>query len=183
MSTQALLTVEQFEQLGEERDRCELVEGELVEKPMPTVQHDYLRDILVRLANNYLDQHPIGMAFAERDVRTLSGNVRRPDMAYFKRERLTRGLFHASILPFTPDLVVEVVSPNDKVADLWSKIHEYLEGGTEVVWVIHPETREAEMWVRGSDRNPTGCKILEASCLPGFSIEVASLFQVPGLAD
>ncbi len=40
-----------------------------------------------------------------------------------------------------PDLAVEVVSPNDLVAELDEKVEEYLRAGVKLVWVVHPDAR------------------------------------------
>src|SRR5262249_28070605 len=40
-----------------------------------------------------------------------------------------------------PDLVVEVVSPNETVYELDGKVEQYLAVGVRLVWVVNPATR------------------------------------------
>ena len=47
----------------------------------------------------------------------------------------------AGHIPITPDLAVEVVSPNDRVYEVDTKVEEYLRAGVPLVWVVNPETR------------------------------------------
>src|SRR5205814_6488142 len=71
--------------------------------------------------------------------------VRAPDVAFISRERLpdpqTRG-FPA----LGPDLVVEVLSPDNRPGETLAKIGDWLEGGARLVWVIDPERRVARVY-------------------------------------
>lgn len=40
-----------------------------------------------------------------------------------------------------PEFVVEIVSPSNRESELQNKVHLYLEGGAQLVWVIHPFNR------------------------------------------
>jgi Uma2 family endonuclease len=44
-------------------------------------------------------------------------------------------------LRMAPDLVVEVVSPNEKARDVESKIEMSLKAGVPLIWVVYPEVR------------------------------------------
>jgi Uma2 family endonuclease len=180
MGTKTLLTVEQFEQLGETDERYELVDGELVMQPMPTFEHDDIRDSIVQSLREYLKRNPIGRAVAERGMQTAPNTVRRADAAFYKGSRIKPDWWKKNVLPVA-DVVVEVVSPSEKVADLRTKIREYLDAGAETVWVIHPQTKEADIWERDSSRNRVTA--LEAACLPGFSLPVSSLFELPEFSE
>lgn len=78
-----------------------------------------------------------------------------------------------------PDLVVEVLSPEDRVADLTRKLREYFEIGVRLVWVVDPGTRSVFAYraltdvreFRDSDRLPGD------DVLPGFEVPVAQLFE------
>ena len=41
----------------------------------------------------------------------------------------------------SPDLAVEVISPNDLATEIDQKVAEYLGAGVPLVWVVHPEAR------------------------------------------
>src|SRR5438046_10568069 len=64
--------------------------------------------------------------------------VRAPDVAFIGRERLpdpqSRG-FPA----LGPDLVVEVLSPDNRPGETLAKVGDWHEGGARLVWVIPPE--------------------------------------------
>jgi Uma2 family endonuclease len=43
--------------------------------------------------------------------------------------------------PGAPDLAIEVVSPGDTYTEVEEKVHEYLETGAKVVWVVNPRRK------------------------------------------
>ena len=45
-----------------------------------------------------------------------------------------------------PDITVEVVSPSDTAAELGRKASEYLEAGSQRVWVVYPESRRGKVY-------------------------------------
>jgi Uma2 family endonuclease len=85
-----------------------------------------------------------------------------------------------SPLPVAPDLVIEIVSKNDRADDLMLKVSQYLEAGAQAVWLIYPKTRLAYRYVPGK-REPevrsadTGDKFEEPELLPGFSLSLTEI--------
>jgi len=108
--------------------------------------------------------------------------VRRADTAFHRLDRLTPGQAasegHCTVVP---DLVVEVVSPNDLADDVNGKRVEWLEAGAALVWVINPPQRtvhayRADGTVRVFGPNDT---LTAEPVLPGFQVPVADLFRLP----
>lgn len=68
------------------------------------------------------------------------------------------------IITSAPEVVVEVLSPDDRADDIEARITDFLEFGTACVWVINPETRRAFIHTSegsrevkdGILRNPSG---------------------------
>jgi len=54
----------------------------------------------------------------------------------------------ASSLP-PPEVAVEVLSPEDRSADVQDKIDDYLQFGIPTVWLIDPERQRA--WIHSKD--------------------------------
>lgn len=108
--------------------------------------------------------------------------VRRADTAFHRLDRLTPAQAttegHCTVVP---DLVVEVVSPNDLADDVNGKRVEWLEAGAALVWVINPPQRtihayRADGTVSVFDPNDT---LTADPVLPGFRVPVAELFRLP----
>jgi Uma2 family endonuclease len=77
-----------------------------------------------------------------------------------------------------PELSVEVVSPSDTAYELDRRIHQYLKAGTQVVWVIYPESRRVIVHrnAGGLAEYTSGEAVAEPELLPGLRVEVDSIF-------
>jgi len=80
--------------------------------------------------------------------------------------------------PFAPDLAVEVVSPSDRFDDVMSKVQEYLNAGTRLMWALHPRTKTVMAYrPNGEVRLLRGQEELSVEDgLPGFRCRVDELF-------
>ena len=73
-----------------------------------------------------------------------------------------------------PDLAIEIVSPDDKVSEMLTKIGDYLAAGIPHIWVVDPYQRTlVEADPAGVRRPPT---LLLATALVG-EIDFAELFR------
>ena len=81
-------------------------------------------------------------------------------------------------LTVVPDLIVEVVSPNDEAGKLRVKVADYKRAGVPLIWVIYPETRDAEVHRLGQpvEEIPPDGVLDGESVLPGFLLSLATLF-------
>ncbi|MCI0351459.1 MAG: Uma2 family endonuclease [Acidobacteriales bacterium] len=102
-----------------------------------------------------------------------TGRVRQPDCAFISNQRV------ADLPPefdMAPDLAVAVVAPNE---DVLKQVDEYLEAGTQLVWVIYPQERSVH---RFRQVEPRWQKLslddtLDGEAvLPGFRLPVSDSF-------
>lgn len=181
--TATKLTAADLLAMPDEKD-YELVDGQLEPKK---VGFDSSR-IAIRLATFltlHCDQFKLGPVLGSdagyqcfaRD----SQRIRRADVSFISLERLPPGQPDMGFIPFPPDLAVEVVSPNDLVREVNNKVHDYLEAGVRLVWVIDPTTGQVLVY------NSTGGKILCAQdelsgedVIPDFRLKISELLRKPG---
>lgn len=111
--------------------------------------------------------------------------VRRADVASHQLDSLTveqaRSDGHCTVVP---DLVVEVVSPDDLAGGINEKRIEWLEAGVQLAWVIHPVQQtihayRADGTVTLFRRTDT---LTAEPVLPDFRVPVAELFRLPTAA-
>lgn len=79
-----------------------------------------------------------------------------------------------------PDLVIEIISPNDKFTEPDEKVEAYLKDGVRLVWLVDPKRRKAIVYVVDGEqpRYLTRETRLESEdVLPDFSLELAQLFE------
>ena len=81
-----------------------------------------------------------------------------------------------------PDIAVEVQSPNNTLAELRRKAVIYLQNGTQLVWIIIPDSKGAEVCrLDANGKIQTQFIAADGSLygeqvLPGFQLELAALF-------
>ncbi|HTR36837.1 MAG TPA: Uma2 family endonuclease [Bryobacteraceae bacterium] len=184
MAATTLLTSEQFLALPDELDehgnrvKDELIGGEVVKMPPPSLPHDLIKNQINRILLRYLDAHPalaleplVEMGASVSDYDTFV-----PDISVVKRDRLTpveRRIFQGA-----PDLAIEVVSPSDTLRHMKHKIDAYLANGSQSIWVVFPEARSVMVHRADSVREFKADHTLQDPFLPGFSVPVAQFFEL-----
>ena len=180
MATKTLLTIEQYIALGEDPPgvRYELSDGELIVTPSPNYSHNRICRRFNTQLEDYLEVHPLGIIAGDNDVKLGETTVRRPDVAFIRNERLEGvDINHVPILA-VPNLVIEIVSPTDRNADLMKKVSEYLKAGVQAVWLFYPGLLCA---YRYNDEQtqclPSDDEFSESNLLPGFTVKISEIFR------
>lgn len=163
-------------------DRYELVDGQLEERDMGAVA-DWVGTGLAAKLRTFVDAKSLGWAFGDGVGYCIfaddPGRVRKPDASFIRTGKLPDEQLPAGFLTVVPDLVVEVVSPNDSYYAVESKVEEYLDASVRTIWVINPALRMVRVFRQDAsgpvDRH--AADILSGDdVLPGFSCRVADLF-------
>lgn len=165
---------------NQENRGVELVNGTLVEKPVGMTE-SLIASNLIRLLGNYAEAGKRGLVSGEQGmVRMLMGNVRMPDVAYFRRNDLPDGQMPRDAAPrVAPAIAVEVLSESNTDEEMRIKVREYFESGVQIVWMLDPPTKTLRVY-DGPDRfrQLTAADVLEGSdLLPGFTVQIGNLFE------
>ena len=77
-----------------------------------------------------------------------NGAIRSPDLSWIAKERLTRfsKKEKEKFLPLTPDFILELMSPGDKLKDTQAKMQEYQDNGVKLGWLINPQQQQVEIY-------------------------------------
>jgi len=174
-----MLTAEQFDNYPFEEDkRYELDEGELIEMTRPAYKHNRVMRRLVFKLEVYFLQHPIGEPLLSENLYALAPSIRRsPDVAIILGDRRAE-LENAKVIPIIPEIAVEILSPSETPRMIHRKLKQYFEAGVKEVWLIDPDSQEAEIWTGPSLPNHvlTSSEALSTTLLPGFSVPLEELF-------
>jgi Uma2 family endonuclease len=166
---------------GDEKRLVELVNGTLVEKPVG------LREsvVSIRLATRLsyvIDPEKLGYISGEAGmIRMLMGNVRVPDLAFFRTQDLPGGRLPREAAPIiAPALAVEILSDSNTDDEMRMKLNEYFESGIKIVWILDPELQTVRIYDAPERfRQLTREDNLDGGNLvPGFSVRVGDLFDI-----
>jgi len=167
--------------LPETTPELEWVRGRALQKVSPQRTHSRLQAALtMRLDRWATGRGEVGPEWRFRVA--PPGEVRRPlvpDVAYVSNERL-RPLSDEDIElpPLAPDVAVEILSPDDRRADVEDKIDVYLRAGSSLAIVVDPKRRVVELHDRSGARVLGESDVIAHAALPGFSYSVRELFGV-----
>jgi Uma2 family endonuclease len=171
----------------ENRGHCwELDEGEVVEMPPPGEIHGILCSFIAHLLWGYVFERGKG-AVAGNDtgllVKKRPGTVRGPDIMLFDENRPLHKLSR-KFSERIPRLIVEVLSPSDKMPKVNRRISQYLKRGVPLVWLVDPETRTVTVYRHGKDFEVVREHevVTGEDVLPKLRYRVADLFALPGEA-
>jgi len=82
--------------------------------------------------------------------RLPDGSRLAPDASWFDAERWRAAKIPGVRFPvFSPDFVIEVRSPDDRVRPLQEKMQEYIDNGVLLAWLIDPISKTATIYRPG----------------------------------
>lgn len=183
MATDARLTAQDLLRLSGDDVRRELVNGQVIEMPLHGFAHG---EVTGRLSRRLVEHvHRVGGGrVAVGDVGfvlTVPGDperVRGPDVAFISESRLSEIGSLDGFVTGAPDLAVEVLSPSEASLNVQQKVRDYLDAGTELVWLVAPQAHTVTVYrADGSARLLRDRDALDGEhVLPGFSVPLAELF-------
>lgn len=129
------MTVEEYLHTPSDGPDRDYVDGEVVERNIGELPHAILQMELAHMLRNLAKALGIRV-LTEIRIQISATRFRVADI----------GVWHAGpigrrIPTVSPFLVVEILSPDDRLVRLQPKIREYLDHGVERVWVIDPDER------------------------------------------
>ncbi len=177
-------TYEQFYELCQANPdlRLELsANGEVIIMP-PAFSDTGNRNMrIAQQVTNWADEDGTGEAFDSSTGFTLpNGAIRSPDASWIKSDRwnaLTNEQ-KASFAPICPDFVVELRSSSDTLKSLQDKMHEYIENGAMLGFLIDRKNHTVHLY--RPLRSPEVLQHPESVSgdpeLPGFILQMAKIW-------
>ncbi len=163
----------------QEQGLFELAEGRLIEKTMSFLATETAGNITFILKSYLKSTNSKTAVLPEQSFQCFAKKprqVRRPDIAVIVADRVpaVRPLGHVKI---TPDIAIEVLSPNDNVYELDFKLEDYRLAAIPLVWVVNPISRVLRVHRPGKpiDELRDGDLLTGDTILPGFSVSITDL--------
>jgi Uma2 family endonuclease len=160
---------------------CELVDGRIVPMSPTGHEHGYLEFRLGARLEAFVTERKLGwVSGGEVGIYTRRNpdRVRGADIVFVSRQRLPERP-GTRFLEVAPDLVVEIISPEDRWQDVRQKIEEYFEIGVDSVWIVEPENAAVLVYQSATDFARLGNDdVLKGDgTLAGFALRVGDLFE------
>lgn len=167
----------------------EVIDGELIMSPAPTFGHQWILGNVYFLLRKWTTVNRLGAAVMspiDVVVRREPLRTRQPDIAFLNSSktgiRTRRDAQKMPAIEVAPDLVVELLSPDERRQSLRGKLADYAFLGVPQVWVVSPEAEtievlnlsgavytRSEIFGRGD--------VLTSDVLPGLDLAVDSIFE------
>lgn len=139
------LTYEDLRRTPDDGNRYELIAGELIVSPAPTLNHGRIEQRLSLLLGQHVETNGLGEVFtAPVDVRFSRHNTVQPDLLFIRKDRIDQ-LDRGAVIEGAPDLVVEIISPRSRGGDRIRKAALYADFGVPEYWLVDPMERTVDV--------------------------------------
>ena len=177
---QRITTAEELFDMPDDGYRYELVRGELRKMAPAGSEHGEIASDINGSLNLYVKANGLGNTYAAETGFFLArdpDHVRAPDVAFVRRERIEAIGRQTGYWPEAPDLAIEVISPNDRYADVDEKVSDWLAAGARMVVVVNPRNRTVNVHTPdGSIALRLGDTLDGGDVVPGWQMPVADMF-------
>ena len=159
----------------------ELIQGVLYRMPPTGDEHGYVTGNFFGWLFQHVKTNQLGELFAAETgyvVHTNPDSVIAPECSYIAKDRWSTSQITGKYLRTAPDLVAEIVSPNDRPREVQEKVERWLQFGVRAVVVIDPKSQTVT--VHQSLDHKTIYELDNTIDLnfvvPGFSLPMRQLF-------
>jgi Uma2 family endonuclease len=175
-------TDEELEALPKDGHKYELLEGDLIMSPVHLNHSIVCMRITSRLLH-FVEPRALGQLLdSSIGCRLAEDLLLSPDVSFVSKERLKKiGLVPDKFLAGAPDLVVEVLSPSDRMRQINRKLDHYFEYGTKLAWLVNWRKQQVQVYTADSIESLTNLDdvLTGGSVLPGFKCKLRKIF-LPG---
>ncbi len=182
MATTRLMTADELLTLPDDGSRYELIQGVPDRMAPGRLEHGSVGRRIATRMGAFADDRGLGEVFGPDTgfiIRRDPDTILVPDVSFVRTDRLPPPAAWSGYGDVVPDLVVEVVSPHDRMPDIAAKIAVYLDAGVPIVWSVHPLSRSARVHRAGRETIVVGPgDVLDGGeVLPGFRLPAGDIFR------
>jgi Uma2 family endonuclease len=165
-----------------DHDLCELVDGRIVPMSPTNPEHGRIESNISAALHAFARTQNLGIVMTGEVgifTRWNPDRVRGADVVFISHAQYERRTKTRGFLDVAPELVVEILSPENRHIDIREKTREYLAIGVRLVLVVNPRARTI------AAHRPDGAVLhfREAAAvpcddiLPGFSLSLEAVFE------
>ncbi|MBE9126814.1 MULTISPECIES: Uma2 family endonuclease [unclassified Coleofasciculus] len=179
VSTDIKLTLEEFLALPEGDVNYEFVDGQAIPKVSPKYFHSTLQAAFIILLRTWCKgKGRVGSEWAILLKRQGKDWAPVPDLTYISYERLPKSWKRNEACPECPELVIEIISPDQTMKEFEDKAKDYLEAGVSRAWVVDPESISIRVFLSDeSIQVYTDNKPIVDALLPELKLTTRQIFE------
>ena len=164
-----------------DHELCELIDGRIVPMSPTNPDHGRIEANIAWLAAIARTQNLGIVMTGEVGIFTRwnPDRVRGADVVFISHAQYDRRTKTRGFLDVAPELVVEILSPENRHIDMGQKVQEYLAIGVRLVLVVDPDSRV----ITAHRADGTALRYVEGDAvpcddvLPGFNLAVAAALE------
>jgi Uma2 family endonuclease len=166
-------------------ERLELIEGEIIVTPSPSLMHQIVVHRLDVLLDRAIVETGLGLVIgAPFDVYLDEQNVPQPDLMVVLWDR--EGILGSARLESAPSLATEIISPSTATKDRVTKRNLYARHEVPEYWLVDPDAKTVTIFSDPRDgryqAEQTVSDVAISATIPELSADLKALFApVPGL--
>jgi Uma2 family endonuclease len=176
-----VLTYDDYCDLPNDRNRYEILDGELSVTPAPSTKHQRISSRLHFVLTQHVLANQLGDVYAApTDLILALTTVVQPDLLFIGNDR--RGIVTERAIEGQPTLVIEILSVTTRRTDRQAKARLYAKHGVPHYWLIDPDQQSIEAYELVGDQYNLAFKAQNAerfnpTLFPGLSIMLADLWS------
>jgi Uma2 family endonuclease len=139
-----------WEQLPDDGNRYEVIDGVLYMTTAPSAFHQWILRQIIRILYAQIDDTNIGITFwSPMGVFMPGCDPVQPDLLVIRTSDLS--IIHDRRVYGVPALLIEVLSPSNAEKDTEIKRKAYAQAGVPEYWIVRPSTRDVLVYTEPDD--------------------------------
>ena len=149
---------------------AEYVDGEVVERNAGLFNHSRMQTLIARKLGEFEETHRLCVLLVQK-VRVAEERYRVPDVVV-----LVRPFKKTPVLLEPPAMVIEILSPEDRMSMMLVKVADYEHFGIQCIFVIDPAQQVLFKAEAGGLRPVPDCTVRLATATGEISVDLKPLF-------
>lgn len=176
-----ILTYDDYRLLPDDRNRYEILDGELSVTPAPSIKHQRISGHLYLILANHIFANHLGDIYtAPTDLILAPTTVAQPDLIFIGNDR--RHIVTERAIEGSPTLLIEILSPSTNRTDRLTKAQLYAKHQVPHYWLVDSDQQTLEAYDLVRDHydlvvSAKDAEVFTPSLFPDLSIRLADLWQ------
>ena len=176
-----VLTYDDYRLLPDDRNRYEILDGELSVTPAPSIKHQRISGRLYLILANHIFANHLGDIYtAPTDLILAPTIVAQPDLIFIGNDR--RHIVTERAIEGSPTLLIEILSPSTNRTDRLTKAQLYAKHQVPHYWLVDSDQQTLEAYDLVRDHydlvvSAKDAEVFTPSLFPDLSIRLADLWQ------